>query len=1002
MTKPRNFQSMILALHNYWAEHDCLIWHPYYSQVGAGTNNPSTFLRVLGPEPFNVGYVEPSVRPDDGRYGDNPNRLQMFYQYQVILKPDPGNPQELYLGSLEAIGINPHEHDIRFVEDNWESPALGAWGLGWEVWLDGLEITQFTYFQQAGQVNLDPVSVEITYGLDRIAAPLQGVSHFKDIQWSDKRTFGDMNLQGEQEQSKYYFEVADVERNRKMYELSREEVINALDAGLVLPAYDNLLRLSHLFNVLDTRGAIGVTERQQFFRDMRNLAGSVAGLYLEGRQREEFPWLEDGDRGFGRVPAAAVADAAALTSPDKPKPFLFEIGTEELPPADLDAYLDQLNEQIPALLAELNLNHVAVMIMGTPRRLVVYVECLEQQQSDREELVKGPPAARAFGPDGEPTKAAEGFARGKGLSVSDLEVREIDGGEYVVATVKHKGQNAVEVMAKRLPDLIANLRVEKGMRWNASNVSFSRPIRWLLAMHGEHPIPFEYGGYTAGKATRGLRFSDPEEVEVNDPEAYFNLIEGQGIILDVENRREEIMDQVKALAASVGGEIKDDPALLAEVSHLVEAPTALLGRFDEDYLELPAEVLVMVMKKHQRYFPIYKDGELLPYFVTVRNGGDEHLDIIAKGNEAVIRARFADAAFFVDDDLKLKLEEYLPKLDTLTFQTKLGSMLDKIQRITKLVPGVAGQLGLDDAQTSTAVRAAELCKADLATKMVVEMTALQGFMGQQYALRSGEPAAVAKAIYEHYLPRSAGDEVPSEKSGLAVGIADRLDSLIGLFAAGMAPTGNKDPFALRRAALGLVQSLTAWDQDFDLRTGLTMAAELQPVEANETTQQECLEFITGRMRSQLLDDGHKFDVVDAVLAGQGYNPASASKVVASLGEWVAREDWDSEILPAFSRCVRITRDLDTVYEVDPATFIEQAEKDLFSALEAAESANRQPGSVDDFLNAFLPMIPKINTFFDDVLVMVDDEKVRANRLVLLQRIAALSDGVADMSRLEGF
>jgi len=769
-----------------------------------------------------------------------------------------------------------------------------------------------------------------------------------------------------------------------------------------MPAYDQLLRLSHLFNVLDTRGAIGVTERQQFFRDMRNLAGRVAGLYLEGRQRQEFPWMEDGSGALGGSAAVEKPAEFTLTAPEKPQPFLLEIGTEELPPADLDAYLAQLERQVPALLDELTLHHGAAMIMGTPRRIVVYVECLEQQQSDREELVKGPPAARAFGPDGEPTKAAEGFARGKGLAVSDLEVRQIDGGEYVVATVQHKGQTAVEVLARRLPGLIANLKVERGMRWNASNVSFSRPIRWLLAMHGEHVIPFEYAGYASGKVTRGLRFSEPGKVAISHPDEYFNLIEGQGIILDVENRREDILQQVVALAAEVGGEIKLDLGLLAEVGHLVEAPTALLGKFDQEYLSLPDEVLVMVMKKHQRYFPVYQDGQLLPYFVTVRNGGNQHQDIVVRGNEAVIRARFADADFFVDEDLKQTLEEYLPKLDTLTFQTELGSMLDKTHRITKLVHAVCEQLGLEAAETKTAVRAAELCKADLATRMVVEMTALQGFIGQQYALKAGEPEDVALAIHEHYLPRSTGDIVPSQKPGLAVGIADRLDSLAGLFAAGLAPTGNKDPFALRRAALGLVQALIAWEQDFDLRTGLALASDLQPAAADNNRQQECLDFIIGRMRSQFLEEGYKFDVIDAVLGGQGYNPASASQAVKELSEWVSREDWDAEILPAYSRCVRITRDLDSVHVVDPQGLAEPAEKDLYAALIAAESIERRPGSVADFMTAFLPMIPKINTFFDDVLVMVEDEKVRNNRLGMLQRIAALADGVADMSRLEGF
>ncbi len=997
---PMNFQSMILALHHYWAEQGCLIWHPYYSQVGAGTMNPSTFLRVLGPEPFNVGYVEPSVRPDDGRYGDNPNRLQMFYQYQLILKPDPGNPQELYLGSLQAIGIDPARHDIRFVEDNWESPALGAWGLGWEVWLDGLEITQFTYFQQAGQQTLDPVSVEITYGLDRIAAPLQGVTHFKDIQWSPKRSFGDMNLQGEQEHSRYYFEVADVERNRQIYELTRAEMVSILDRGLILPAYDQLLKLSHLFNVLDTRGAIGVTERQQFFRDMRMLAGRIAEMYLADRQRQEFPWLEEGAGGVGAASSVKFAPTS-VTPLSKPAPFLFEIGTEELPPADLDSYLAQLREGVSAMLDDLHLEHGEVKVMGTPRRLVALVEDLSPQQPDREDLVKGPPAGRAFDADGRPTKAAEGFARGKGVDVASLETRAMDGGEYVVARVFEKGRTSVEVLAERLPEFIAGLKVERGMRWNASNVAFSRPIRWLLALHGSQVIPFEYGGYTTANQTRGLRFSQPEMVPVKDSAVYFEHLRAQGILLDVEERRAAIERQVKALAAEVGGEIKPDAALLAEVTHLVEAPTALRGEFDKEYLSLPAEVLVMVMKKHQRYFPVYKDGQLLPYFITVRNGSGQHLEVVAKGNEGVIRARFADAAFFVKEDRQQPLAAYLPKLDTLTFQTKLGSMLDKTRRITALVAEVAAQLGLTPAEQATAKRAAELCKADLATKMVVEMTALQGFIGQQYALDAGEQAEVAAAIYEHYLPRFAGDANPASKAGLVVGIADRLDSLAGLFAAGLAPTGAKDPFAQRRAALGLVQSLIGWELPFDLCAGLKAAAALLPVEADEKSQAECLEFIVGRMRSQLLEEGWPFDVVDAVLSAQGHDPAGARKAVEQLAVWVKRTDW-GEILPTYSRCVRITRDLAQTFPLDPAAFVEDAERGLFAALQTAEMSSRSSSSVDDFLKAFLPMMPAVNKFFDDVLVMAEDEKLRANRLGLVQRVAALAAGVADMSRLEGF
>ncbi|MDH3944336.1 MAG: glycine--tRNA ligase subunit beta, partial [Anaerolineae bacterium] len=856
MTKVLDFQSIIMALQNYWAQQGCLIWQPYYSQVGAGTMNPATFLRVLGPEPWNVAYVEPSVRPDDGRYGDNPNRLQTHYQFQVILKPDPGNPQELYLGSLVAIGIDPAKHDIRFVEDNWESPALGAWGLGWEVWLDGLEITQFTYFQQAGGMMLDPVSVELTYGLDRIAAPLQNAHGFQEIRWNDKLTFGDVNLQAEQEQSKYYFEVADVERMRAVYDLHAAETEAALEAGLILPAYDNLLKLSHTFNVLDTRGAIGVTERQAYFRGMRRLASKVAEQYVEGRQRLEFPWWDEDDQATTSAKEKPSKKTSSKSStPTKPADFLLEIGTEELPPADLDTYMAQLEEKVPVLLEGLHLEHGPVKVFGTPRRLVVHVEQLSASQPDREEFAKGPPASRAFGAEGTPTKAAEGFARGKGVSVKDLQVQEIDGGEYVVAHVKETGRSSVEVLSEALPGLIVSLRVDRSMRWNTSQVAFSRPIRWLLALHGGHLIPFEYADLISSGATRGLRFTEPETIEVKDANDYFAQLEKQGIIMDGKARRAAIKKQVDTIAKKAGGQVPDDSGLLAEVTHLVEAPTALLGGFDEEFLTLPREVLIAVMKKHQRYFPLEKSGKLRPQFITVRNGGEENLDLVAKGNEEVVRARFADAAFFVEDDLKNPLRDYVPKLETLTFQKDLGSMLDKSKRVIELVSDIAPKMGLSKEETSTAIRAAELCKADLVTKMVVEMTSLQGVMGKHYAERSGEPAEVSLAIREHYMPVSSGDRIPESLPGLAVALADRLDSLASLFAAGLQPTGSKDPFALRRAALGLVQILIEKDLDFDLSAGLEMATKELPVKTSAGSQAEALAFISRRLNSLLRVQG---------------------------------------------------------------------------------------------------------------------------------------------------
>lgn len=1005
MTQSLDFQTIIMTLQDFWARRDCLIWQPYYTQVGAGTMNPATSLRVLGPEPWRVAYVEPSIRPDDGRYGENPNRMQMHYQFQVIIKPDPGNPQDIYLESLQALGINPAEHDIRFVEDNWESPVLGSWGLGWEVWLDGQEITQFTYFQQAGGQMLDPVSVEITYGLERIAMATQRVDSFVDIQWNPQLTDGDVNLQAEQEHSKYYFEIAGVERLRRMYDLFEAEAEACLSQGMVLPAHDYVLKCSQTFNVLDTRGAVGVTERQAFFARMRDLSRRVAEAYIEQRQRLEFPWLEEGSLEGGRL--VDKGGGGTGTFPLTPDSFLLEIGTEELPVGDLDAALEQLAVHVPELLEKLRLEHGQIHLMGTPRRLVVFVEELAPRQTDLAQVAKGPPADRAYDSAGEPTKAAIGFARGRGVAVKDLTVQELDGGRYVVAHVRQVGGPAAGVLAGALPELVASLRFDKPMRWNRSNVYFSRPIRWLMAFFGEQVLPFQYAGLESGNSTRVLRFTDREVVVVRSVEDYFRLMEETGIILDVDKRRKTIATQVEKLAAEAGGEVAADPDLLAEVANLVEAPTAIRGAFDPSFLQLPEEVLVSVMKKHQRYFPLQAGGKLLPYFITVANkpalgsGTCEGAEVITAGNEHVVRARFADAAYFVREDIKRPLHDYLPKLATLTFQDALGSMLDKTRRIQALVEALAPQISVSENQLANARRAAELCKADLATQMVVEMTSLQGFMGRRYALHSGEPDAVAQAIYEHYLPRFAGDETPKSQEGLLVGLADRLDSLAGLFAVGLAPTGNKDPFAQRRAALGLVQNLIAWGLAFDLRAALDAAVAQLPVSTSVENQAACLEFIVERLRNVLLEDGWRYDLVDAVLVAQGHNPSGTVAAVEALSEWVARPDWN-RILPAYSRCVRITRHLSETYPVSEEQFVEDAEGALYAALKRAEGDSRAPGSVDDFLNAFTPIIAPIDRFFDDVLVMADDEDLRRNRLGLLQRIAALADGVVDMSRLEGF
>ncbi len=997
MSEPLSFNDVILRLQEFWKNHGCVIAQPYNVQVGAGTMNPATVLRVLGPEPWNVVYVEPSVRPDDGRFGENPNRLQMHHQLQVILQPDPGNPQELYLQSLEAIGINRKEHDLRFVEDNWESPALGAWGLGWEVWLDGQEISQFTYFQQAGSMDLDPVAVELTYGLDRIISTLQGVDSVWDIHYGNGVGYDKVLLRSEIEHSEYYFNVADENALRQTYDIYEREAGNCLEHGLVVPAHDYNLKCSHLFNVLDTRGAVGVTERANYFRRMRNMARAVSKEYAKQREEMGHPFKEMEHPAWQakKLEKAAPVEVTATEGTHK---FVLEIGSEELPAQDVPNAVGQLEKSIPALLKELRISYNKVYVFGTPRRLAVIVSGMAARQADFESEMTGPPADRAFDADGNPTKAAIGFAKGKGLDVSDLRVKEDGKRRYVVATVFEAGKPVQEVLAAKLAGVVAGIKFPKAMRWNASNIAYSRPLRWFVALYGPDQVSFDYAGIASGRTSRGLRPESSPEIVIDNAANYEKMMAAHGIVIDASKRKHIIASVAKQTAEEKGGMIPDDEGLLEEVTYLIERPTVFVGSFEERFLELPDEVLVAVMRKHQRYFPVYgADGKLLPNFVGVRNGDSEHLDKVVHGNEQVIRARFSDAVFFYNNDKEKKIADFLPELDKLTFQGDLGSMLDKTKRLEKLIPTVSDMLGLSSAESDTAARAASLAKADLGSNMVVEMTSLQGIMGGNYARMSNEPDAVADAIAEQY------NGVSKTKAGMALAITDRLDSLTGLFAAGLAPKGSNDPFALRRAAIHIVENLIENKVSLDLRDGIKAAAALLPesdkINAGWDQQKATMGFIQDRLSVILEGHGFRATMVRSVLVEQSHNPYMASQAVAQLDAATKSDNWE-KLLDAYARCVRIVRKVTDKHELRPADFSLSQEKALAEAYSAAASA--ADGTVGTFVQSLANLEPAITRFFEDVMVMDEDENIRNNRLALMQGIAGLAKGIADLSELEGF
>ncbi|RIK38069.1 MAG: glycine--tRNA ligase subunit beta, partial [Chloroflexi bacterium] len=514
------------------------------------------------------------------------------------------------------------------------------------------------------------------------------------------------------------------------------------------------------------------------------------------------------------------------------------------------------------------------------------------------------------------------------------------------------------------------------------------------------------------RVSRGPRFADakaelaPGEFTtftVEKADGYFKALQDTGVILDRDLRRRYTAKLVQEAAADAQGITSDDPELLDEVTDLVEAPQALLGSFEDKYLELPEPVLIGVMKKHQRYFPVFRDGKMLPHFITVANAADlDHPDVVVAGNEGVIRARYADAAFFYRRDTAQPLAEFTPRLATLTFHEKLGSMLDKVKRLEQLAPQIGRALDASEQQIAQVGRAAALAKSDLVTSMVVEMTSLQGIMGEIYALRSGEAPEVAQAIREHYLPRSAGDANPVTLPGLALSLADKLDSLIGLSAAGAVPTGSADPFGLRRAALGVVHNLLATHTDFSIRTGLEAAAALQPLTVPAQAVDETLAFVERRLQGVLSDLGFAHDVIEAVLAVRGDNPHAARRACEALNALV-QQPWWTETFTAYARCARITRNLEQTLDLNPGAYVEAVEHELHTAWQSAAVVLTDSLEPAEELGTELRKLQDpINAYFDEVLVNAEDATLRHARLALVQQIATLPARVADLSKLQGF
>ncbi|MGI6148541.1 MAG: glycine--tRNA ligase subunit beta [Limnochordia bacterium] len=680
--------------------------------------------------------------------------------------------------------------------------------------------------------------------------------------------------------------------------------------------------------------------------------------------------------------------------------LLLEVGFEELPARFVSSAVQQLAGGITARLRELNLSHGNVTVYSTPRRLAVKVADLVEVQPDRESEIKGPPKNIAFDAEGQLTKAGAGFARSQGVSQEELFVKSVQGVEYLFARKFYQGQATVSLLPEVLSGAILALSFPKNMRWGDYDLRFARPLRWIVALFGCDVVPFSVGSVAAGRRSWGHRQLSQGPIDLNHADEYVTRLADGYVMVEADRRRQTIIDQVTALAKAQGGKALLDDALVGEVTNLVEYPTSFCGSFQEEYLEVPAEVLVTTMKEHQRYFPIYgSDGRLLPMFIGVRNGADNHLDIVVRGNEKVLAARLADAKFFYDEDCKQSLEANLTKLEGVVFQEGLGTMSDKVARLVRLAPQLAEVLG-EAAHARSVERTALLCKADLATQMVYEFPELQGTMGEKYALLSGESPQVARGIAEHYKPRFAGDSLPESVEGKLVGLADKIDTLVGYFALGKIPTGSQDPFALRRQAQGVVQILLANQYDLSLRKLVDLAAEgYSEVSLPAEYHAELVDFLLARLRVYLLDQGLSYDTVDAVLASKEDRVPRLAAKAAAL-EAFRGEPQFVDLHTAFERAANLAAKTESVV-YNEECFV-QADREFFKALSHLKET--VPQALEDglyraALTALAEFREPVDRFFDQVMIMDKDEKVRQNRLSMLLETATVFRTFADFQAI---
>ena len=685
------------------------------------------------------------------------------------------------------------------------------------------------------------------------------------------------------------------------------------------------------------------------------------------------------------------------------KTLLLEIGTEEIPARFMLDAIEYMKNFVKQKFDELRVDYHEVDATGTPRRLVLVVKGVAEKQKDLEQEIIGPPAKVAFDATGAVTKAGEGFAKAQGVSVDSLGIKKTPKGEYVYVVKKEEGKPTIELLPSLFEEMIKKFPFPKSMRWGKRKIRFARPIHWFLALFGDEVVKFSVEDIESSNVTYGHRFLSKGALTVNNPDEYFSKLKNAYVVVDHRERKRTIWEQVSEKAREVGGIPDEDEELLNEITFLVEYPVATLGRFSKKYLELPVEVLTTTMKEHQRYFPVFdREGKILPYFVVVNNIITDDMDLITRGNERVLKARLEDAKFFFDEDKKTPLEEMFEKLRNVVFQEKLGTSYEKVMRFKEIALWLADRVAPDKKEKIE--RCALLCKADLESQMVYEFPELQGVMGREYARIQGEDPEVADGIFEHYLPRFAGDKLPKTVTGAIVGIADRIDTVVGCFGIGLVPTGSEDPYGIRRDTLGIIQVILAHGFRISLSELVKKALELLKEKIEEDPDKVChdvLSFIKQRLYHLWVSEGYRYDLVEAVLDAGFDDIVDAKKRLDALAE-LSKDPQFEALMTTFKRVVNIIPEEFTKVDVDSNLFEKDVESMLYKAVQEIEGKVSRciaEGNYYEALKLLASLKEKVDNFFDNVLVMDKDVAKRENRLALLNRIASLFSKIADLRKV---